>query len=270
MGSVARPIIAALAIAWISSACPAGTHTSSLGYTIDYPAGWHSVDPQTLKREDKEAFNDLASKLARLTTDARFMPTLDEDGTERIDVVVAKERTEINESGRDEAVQGVREEMKNLRATIISIDSEVITIGRYKAISIHIETRWPDLDSSIKQWQVILSAGGKTFCIILTALEDDYPRLEPLFRRSLETLTLKPDAIDSFMDMPSWVQLSIVSGVGGIVVLAVFMILRIRKRRRAQMQPQYVQTWPPLQEQTHIPTATIMDRQPPRQPPPLP
>jgi hypothetical protein len=204
---------------------------SPRGFSLRYPAGWTVASDQQRDQVAQEAQKHANQGNGKNVPGPAFLATNLQGGAfkENVNVVVTNGAPAVDEKGAREYADLVAKQMRDVGWNPTDIVSECATFNGRKAISLQWKVRMPGAPFPIRQWQVAIPAGGRTYCITCSAHDSAFERCKPIFATVLDSVEVQGG---SGWDSLSPILRGTIIGaiIGGLVGGAVALVRKLSRR----------------------------------------
>ena len=179
--------LAAIGLALVAaspSASLAGEYIDSSGFSLNYPAAWTVVSKQgdLWERTPQETKNWIAkNKIDLSKVSMVLLGPSHGDFRENLNVVVAQEGIPVNDEAIAEMTGSVKQHYEAMGLRLEKFDGHIGEVGAGKAIVLNYETRLPAAALVVRQQQVYLPLGNKTYIITSSAKASTFDAYLPVF-----------------------------------------------------------------------------------------
>jgi gas vesicle protein len=201
----------------------AAEYSDPQGFSLTYPDDWAALPsgfdavkgriPPNIQKWVEKNKVDLSHAAVLIIRNG------DEDFLENINVVVA--RTQAPTSGRaaKELSEVMREKCRSMGIAIEDLEVSVQQVGSNEAVVFDHKIKLPFLDSLLKQKQVIIPGGGKTYTVTCTAKDDTFAKYSSTFDGILASFRCPPPVAQGFDWGPLLTGATVGSAIGLLVAL---------------------------------------------------
>ena len=234
-----KAILSVTVILLIAAFAHAATFKSPDGYSFDHPDAWTVMDKSDREAAEKAAREkglELPSDTANKVSCLLANPTRGKSGfAANVDVLITKGAPTVSESALREVKDSYPDKMKKMNIQSSNVQGSIIKAAGYDAISITALNRIPGVAQPVKQWQIMIPAGGKTYIVTCTAAAREFAANEAAFKQVIDSLKVPAG-------MPGWLNGAIIGGVVGGIAGGVITIV---KKRRAKTATPTTPSMPP-------------------------
>lgn len=220
-----------LVVVFASAVAQAAEFTSDKGFSLEYPDGW-----KIATKDERDAIQGVARAALKNLKDVDFdkiavlifHPEMDEF-VENVNVVVVNESLRINDKAKEEYAENLRKQFSQIGVPIQGLQTSITEVGGRKALSGRYKAKYPTLAGLVRQWQLFVPAGRRTYIVTCSALDGDYARVEPAFTRVVNSLEIEGAGglADFWFGLPRIFQFALIGGaIGGAIGLIQWLVRR--------------------------------------------
>jgi hypothetical protein len=199
----------------------AGEYTDPSGFSLKFPDGWvavnsglmeHSSDtiPEAVKAMVANGQVDLNSIAVMVIRDSK------DDTFENLNVVVEKEQIPVDDNSLKELKTVVAQQYSKMGVTITNFQAKIQKVANRDAIVMDFDSQ----QAGVKQKQVMLPGGGKTYIVTFTGDPATFKNYEPTFDTILANFQAPAPVAAKGFNWNKTLTMGIVGGViGGLVGL---------------------------------------------------
>lgn len=167
-----------------------GDYADPSGFSFTHPEGWIPITrmamgdvkqalPQELKDWVKRNNVDLSQIAVVLLRDGR------EDFLENLNVVVEQQQIPVSEDSVKKLTDQLTQRYREMGVTIEDFRGRVQKVGSRDALMFDYQSRIPGVPFALRQRQVMIPGGGKTFIITCSTKADTFNQHAPTFEAIL-------------------------------------------------------------------------------------
>jgi hypothetical protein len=203
----------------------ADNYADPSGFSFDYPAGWTPITRAFSENATRIMPETMRTWLANNKVDlSRIAVVLVRNGgddfLENMNVIVDSQQIPVNEQTMKMAIEQVQQRCATTNMMIENIQGHVQKVGQHDAVVLDSQVRFPGVPQLLRQRQVMLPGGGKTFFVTCTSKAESYNTYQPTFEQILTSFQVPPPVAQptgisgqSF----DWKQVLIMGLVGGVI-----------------------------------------------------
>ncbi len=209
-----------------------GEYSDPSGFAFTYPDGWvvaASAQSTPVKDVLPPEIKDWLAKNQVDVTKVNVLLVRDgeDEFLENVNVVVNNREMPINDNSVRELLKLLPAQFAKLNAKVGSIDGKLEKLGANDAIVVDYQVTLPETDSPVKQRQVYLAGGGKTFIATCTATPASFSTYAPTFETILASFRV-PASKSQLFDVES-ARIGMVAGAIGGAIGGLIVALRKKK-----------------------------------------
>ncbi|MBM3890021.1 MAG: hypothetical protein FJ388_12970, partial [Verrucomicrobia bacterium] len=193
---------------------------SKQGFSFEYPAHWMVATKeqtrgvgQVLKTVAPNIKQADMSRIAVLV----YNPTL-RQFAENLNVVVTRGAIPINQKTREEYAAAVTDGYRKAGGKLSEVKTSIVQVAGRDAMTIRFLASLPRVGTPVRHWQVSVPGKRQTYIVTCSAQDGDWPRLEPVFERMINSLRIEPDTGPSWDGLLGYPKGVIVGAVLGVVI----------------------------------------------------
>lgn len=210
----------------------AAEYSGSSGIRFQYPDSWIAVSAATINQIDERAKEYIRDKGLDLNSAEACLLDANFDGfAENLNIVVTPGENTTNEKTLDKSLAEIRKMYEQAAIPVQSMTGKVVQAAGRSCFEIDQLTTMEG--NLLRQTQLIIPGGGKTFFVTLTTLASNHDQYLPVMEQVKSSLQLP--AAKGFFD---WGQAGTSGMVGGIVGCIVATVASVFGRLRKKPEPQ--------------------------------
>ncbi len=160
------------------------------GFSFTYPDGWVPITRATMndpnQKIPQEVKNHLAKNKVDFDTVAVMLLHVDRaDALDNLNVVVAKQQIPVNDQSVKELFAMLPKQYAALGVKVDNLQVRVQKVGSHDALVVDCQSRHPGSSAPLRQRQVMIPGGGKTYIVTCSAKADRFAKSEPTFDKIL-------------------------------------------------------------------------------------
>jgi len=226
-----RVWVAAGAVLIGACAARGAEFTSPQGFSLSYPDAWAALSKDQTDEVRKKSMSLFKNVTEASLDQVAVMIGEDNAGgfAANANVVVTPGSAPLMEKTEAELCQFVTEQYSKVGLAPYDVQVEKTKVGDLDAISSHYSIKMPGASEPLRQWQVAVPAGRRTYIVTCTSLEADQAKYRPVFAAMVSSFRVTPDPWwQDLLDSGAF-RYGVIGGlVGGVVVW-----LKLRRRRGA-------------------------------------
>ena len=194
-----------------------GTFSDPSGFTLTYPEGWVALNGSILTTATQNISNELQQWAANSKLDFnKVSMVLVRDGRdeflENVNVVIVKEEIPISDRTVHELTLTLPQHYAAIGMKVSNIQGRVQKLGSNDAVVVEFQSQIPGVSSTIRQRQVMIAGGGKTYIVTCSGKAETIEEYKPVFDQVLESFQVPARVKTGF----SWAQLLQKTVIGGV------------------------------------------------------
>lgn len=203
-------------------AAAGGDYADPSGFSFTYPEGWVPITRAAMGDVNQFLPDELKHWVAKNQLDLnRLSVVLVRDGgdefLENLNVVVEGQQIPVNDEAVRKLTEMITQQYRAMGVQVADLQGRVQKVGPYDAVVMEYRSRIPGVPDNLRQKQVMLPGGGKTYIITCTAKADSFDSYRPTFEKILASFRV-PAPLATGIDWKRVVTAGVVAGViGGLV-----------------------------------------------------
>jgi hypothetical protein len=212
-------------LAFVSGAAAAdGTaYVDPSGFSFSYPRGWVLVAKPNLSQADLPP--GIQSWIKKNNVDlSRVSVTVIRNGQgtflENLNVVVDQQQIPTTAATVKKLLQELPKQYRSMGLTVENLRIRLEKVGKYDAITVDYEAKFPGLATPLRQMQVYFAGGGKTFIVTCSARAEAFAEPFETFDAILASFKVPEPVLQQGFDWNRMVTIGLIAGlIGGLVGL---------------------------------------------------
>lgn len=206
-----------------STAATAGEHADPAGFSFKYPDTWFAITSVNRDSLPPELKNWVARNRVDLTrVKVTVLRRANEEFLENLNVVVDTQQMPINNASLQKLLEIIPQQFRSVGVTIEDMQGRLGQFGANQAIILEYRSRLPGVPIPLKQRQVMLAGGGKTFIVTCTAKQDTFDQHVGTFDSILASFNV-PAPIAQGVNLNPILRGALVGGiVGGLAAILAY------------------------------------------------
>lgn len=169
------------------------------GFSFTYPKGWIALTGETKDGLREELTPETRTWLEKNAIDLNKISLLlvrngKAEFLENLNVVVIKQQITPDEETLKSLLEQMEKQYEKMGMKIKDVVSRVEKVGANKALVVEYRARLPIVPDELKQKQVFIPGGGKTYIITCTGRADTYADHAATFDKMLTSVTVPRSA----------------------------------------------------------------------------
>lgn len=167
-----------------------GSYADPSGFSFTHPEGWVPITRMMMGDVNQALPQELKDWVTRNSVDLNQIAVVvirdgREDFLENLNVVVEKQQIPATEEAVKKLTGELPQQYKAVGVTIEDFRGRVQKIGSRDALVFDYQSRIPGVPFALRQRQVMIPGGGKTFIITCSAKADTFEQHQPTFETIL-------------------------------------------------------------------------------------
>jgi hypothetical protein len=222
-----RVVLAAVILLVGARTSAAGEYSDPDGFSVVYPEGWFALSKTEVGAMRENLPPGIKSWVEKSKIDFKTINLIlvregdeDEPFLENMNVAVRPGQLSLDPASVKAILPKLRQEYKSLGATIEGLEGHVEKLGANEALVVSFKSRFPVLDFPLRQRQVFIPGGGKTFTLTCTGPADTFAKYAPVFETILASLKVPAPIAKGFQWSGVWggaLNGGVIGGIAGAV-----------------------------------------------------
>ena len=218
MGTFQRPLLIALILLAGGEAAFGETYADPSGFSFTYPEGWVAVTSAAMGDVKQVIPGELKDWVVRNNVDLNQIAVVlirdaNEEFLENLNVVVKPQQIPVNDKTAKELTAAISQQYGTMGVKLEGVQGRVEKIGSHNAIVVGFQSRLPGVDATLRQKQIVIPGGGKTYIVTCTAKADTFDQYRPTFDGVLASFQAPAPVAQGFQ----WNQAALSGAIGGVV-----------------------------------------------------
>ena len=215
-----------------------GTFSDPSGFTLTYPDGWVALNGSILTTATQNISNELQQWAANSKLDFnKVSMVLVRDGRdeflENINVVIVKEEIPISDKTVHQLTLTLPQHYAAIGMKVSNVQGRVQQLGSNDAVVMEFQSQIPAVSNTIRQRQVMIAGGGKTYIVTCSGKADTFEEYRPVFDQVLEGFHV-PARVKTGFNWAQLLQKTVIGGVaGGLIGAFAWIAKKLSPKRDA-------------------------------------
>lgn len=207
-----------------------GEYADPSGFSITYPDGWVVVNRAAMSGAQQALPPEMRDWVAKNKLDLSKVAVMvvrngQEDFLENLNVVVNNQQIPTDDNAVKQLTAAMPGQYAAMGAQVTNIQGRVQKVASRDAVVVEYDARLPGVETPLRQRQVALPGGGKTYIVTCTARADTFDKYQPTFDAVLASF--KAPAPAGF----DWSRVFSTGVIGGLIGLVVAVVLGVMKKK---------------------------------------
>jgi hypothetical protein len=190
-------ILAALFLGAVAGRASGGEHRDPTGFSLVYPTGWSAVPGGQSKGTHDSLSPDVKAWLDKNSVNLDKMALIlirdgDAESRDTLNVVVENQQLPLNDNTLNTLRSTLPKQYESMGAKVEDVEGRTARVGLNQAGILEYRITFPFADSALRQKQVFLPGGGKTYIVTCTSRADTFADRARSFEEILATIKVPP------------------------------------------------------------------------------
>jgi hypothetical protein len=205
-----------------------GEYSDPSGFSFTYPEGWFVAKSAHDAKDSIQVPPEIKSWMEKNNVDLGKASVIlvrqgDEDFLENLNVVVTNGELAVSEHGLNELLKMLPQQYASIGAQVDHLEGRVQKHGANDTLVVDFQSKLPVVDTLLRQRQVFIPGGGKSFIVTCTGPAAKFGKYVPTFETIVASFKVPApigQGIDWVRVLRAGVTFGILGGViGGLVGL---------------------------------------------------
>jgi hypothetical protein len=226
------------AVAWVVTSGPfahAGEFKSDAGVSFHYPDGWVAITQLNLSELPQEVQEHVRSNQIDLSQlHVLVVRVTTGEFAENINLIIAPQQVPVTQTVFDQHKARIPGEYEKVGMSASNLSGAMVAIADHPAMVFTCDAEMPFGGEPLRQRQVLIPGGGKTFVFTCTATQSSYDKYSGTFDQILGSLKVPAPVATGFDWSAVWSKGVLGAIVGGFIGLFVALKKKLEVKKTVE------------------------------------
>jgi hypothetical protein len=212
-------------------AARAGEYTDPSGFSFTYPDDWVVVTRPTWEKGKEGLPPEVKNMIAANKIDLNRVNVVcirkgHDEFLENLNVVVDNQQIPVSDSSVKQLTDGLPQKYGAMGIKVDNVQGRIERVGSREAVVVEFNSRVPGIPFPLRQRQILLPGGGKTYIVTCTARADAFDQYLPVFEKTLASVQV-PEPTGKGFDLSQVGKTAVLGAIIGVVVGGLVAIIKM-------------------------------------------